>query len=57
LTFEATQSQSTSLERSWTYSADINVPAHKLVKASFVVNEGQYNTPFTAKVQVRGSTT
>jgi Clostridium epsilon toxin ETX/Bacillus mosquitocidal toxin MTX2 len=54
LNFESTQSQTTEDARTWTYSTEINIAPHKRVETSFIVEEGQYDVPFTAKVQVRG---
>lgn len=54
LNFSSTQSQTTSVERHWGYSALIPVPAHSKIETSFSVLEGKIDTPFTATFQVRG---
>ena len=54
MNFSSTQSQTTSVERHWGYSARIPVPPHSKVKTTFSVLEGKVDTPFTATFQVRG---
>ncbi len=54
LNFSSTQSQTTSVERHWGYSALIPVPPYSKVETTFSVLEGQINTPFTATFQIRG---
>lgn len=54
VSFESTQTHTVSETRSWTYSSEVNVPPKKRIRTSFVVSEGKYRVPFTAKVPVRG---
>lgn len=54
ISFESTQTHTSTETRSWTYSAEVNVAAKKRVKTSFVVSEAKYHIPFTARVPVRG---
>jgi Clostridium epsilon toxin ETX/Bacillus mosquitocidal toxin MTX2 len=54
VSFESTQTCTKTEARSWTYSSEVNVPAKKRIRTSFVVSEGKYRVPFTAKVPVRG---
>ena len=54
ISFESTQTHTSTETRSWTYSSEVNVPAKKRIRTSFVVAEGKYNVPFTARVPVRG---
>lgn len=54
LNFSSTQSQSSSVERHWGYSAKIPVPPHSQIETIFSVLEGKIDTPFTATFQVRG---
>lgn len=54
LNFSSTQGQTTSVERRWSYSAQIPVPPHSKIETIFSVLEGNVDTPFTATFQVRG---
>lgn len=54
INFSSTQSQTSSVERHWGYSANIPVPAHSKIETTFSVLEGKIDTPFTATFQVRG---
>jgi hypothetical protein len=54
LKFESTQTQSTSVDRHWGYSAKIPIPPHSKLETTFSVLEGVVNTPFTATFQARG---
>jgi len=54
LNFESTQTQGTGEEQSWTHSTKISVPPKKQVKASFMVQEVQFNAPIWGRVRVRG---
>lgn len=54
VSFEATQTQTSTIEKTWAYSFDVNVPAKKKVETSFIVAESKYSIPFTMPVQVRG---
>jgi len=54
INFSSTQSQTTSVERHWGYSANIPVPAHSTIETTFSVLEGEINTSFTATFQIRG---
>jgi len=55
LSLSATQQQAVSRTRKWIYSAQIPVPAHSQVSATFSVLEGNVNTPFTATIQAHGT--
>jgi Clostridium epsilon toxin ETX/Bacillus mosquitocidal toxin MTX2 len=54
LNLEATQAGTNTTAKSWTYSAQIPVPPHKRIKASFIVNQAKYSVPFTVVARVRG---
>ncbi len=54
LSFSSTQSQTTSVSRHWGYSAQIPVPPHSKIETTFSILEGNINTRFTARFQVRG---
>lgn len=54
LNFSSTQGQSTSVQRRWSTSTTVVVPARSLVTASFIIYEGLLNTPFTAKFRAHG---
>jgi Clostridium epsilon toxin ETX/Bacillus mosquitocidal toxin MTX2 len=54
LSFESTQSQTTSVSRHWGYSAQVQVPPHSKIETSFSILEGNIDTAFTARFQVRG---
>lgn len=54
LSFESSQSETTTRQKTWSYKANIPVPPKTKVTTTFIVNQGQYNVPFKGKVQVRG---
>jgi hypothetical protein len=52
--FESTQTKGNGEEQSWTHSTKIIVPPKKQVKASFIVEESEFNAPIWGRVRVRG---
>jgi Clostridium epsilon toxin ETX/Bacillus mosquitocidal toxin MTX2 len=52
--FESTQTKGNGEEQSWTHSTKIIVPPKKQVKASFIVQEAEFNAPIWGRVRVRG---
>jgi len=57
LSLSSTQESSTTRTNSWTDTETIDIPAREMIRASFVLDQVNVRTPFTATVLARGVVT
>jgi hypothetical protein len=55
MSLSTAETQGSTLSQTWSWNSTIPVPPHSHVKATIIVQEAKYSTPFTAKVRIRGA--